>query len=130
MLNVIPLLTVSPLVPIDQAAVNVPVLEGGRAIFTCKFKDDNDDLISWSLISAEGILTDINPNRTNVIGSSRSFLNRDGTQLQIDGVQNSLNGTRVECSPANANATPSSICTETVYISVHSESPVYMVETL
>ena len=129
MLNVIPLLTVSPLAPIDQASVNVPVLEGGRAIFTCKLKVAVGP-ISWSLTSAEGAHTDINPNRTNVIGSSRSFLNRDRTQLQIDGVQNSLNGTRVECSPASANATPSSICTETVYISVHSESPVYMVETL
>ena len=74
----------------------------------------------------EGVHTDINPNLPNVTGSSGSFLSSDTTQLVITGVQNSLNGTRVECSPASANEAPASICTENVYISVHSECPVYI----
>ena len=74
----------------------------------------------------EGVHIDINPNRTNVMGSSGSFLSPDTTQLVITGVQNNLNGTRVECIPANVNEAFASICAENVYISVHSELPVYI----
>ena len=122
MLKSIPILTDSPLVTFDQAGVNVPVLEGGMAIFTCKPKASNAvGLISWSLTSAEGVHTDINSNHPGVVGSSGLFLSPDRTQLLITGVQSSLNDIRVECRPANANAIITSKCRETAYISVQSE---------
>ena len=102
--------------------MNVSVLEGGTAIFTCKPKNKKAvSLISWSLTSVKGFHTEVNSNYPNVTGSSGLFLSPDRTQLLITGVQNSLNGTRVECSPANANAIITSKCKETAYLSVQSE---------
>ena len=69
----------------------------------------------------EGVHTKVNSNRPNVTGSSGLFLSPDRTQLLITGVRNSLNGTRVECGPANTNAIITSKCTVSAYISVQSE---------
>ena len=103
--------------------MNVTVLEGGTAKFTCVVKvDDVQGLVVWAIqpVAAAGAVPRLD-NTTNLTGASGLYQSPDRTQIIITGIQRSLHLASVSCRGTNAFANISQVIAGDVYIHVLSE---------
>ena len=103
--------------------MNVTVLEGGTAKFTCVVKvDDVQGLVVWAIqpIAAAVAFPRLD-NATNLTGASGLYQSPDRTQIIITGIQTSLHLASVSCRGTNAFANISQVIAGDVFIHVLSE---------